>query len=98
MWHFYLGSPLRLALLYPDGTYKEIILGQNFMAGQHLQFVVPAGVWFGATPCKESEYSFVGCTVAPGFNFSDFELANRDELIRTYPDYKDLITEFTQEL
>lgn len=95
MWHFYLGGPLRLALLTPDGTYSEIILGQDILAGQHVQYVVPSGVWFGATPCPGSAFSFVGCTVAPGFEFADFELAERASLLQAFPHHVKAITEFT---
>ena len=95
MWHFYLGGPLRLALLAPDGAYSEIILGPNVLAGQHVQYVVPSGVWFGATPCSESAFSFVGCTVAPGFEFADFELAERTTLLRAFPEQAKAISEFS---
>ncbi|MBR6000397.1 MAG: cupin domain-containing protein [Oxalobacter sp.] len=96
MWHFYLGDPMRLAMLYPDGCYEEIILGKDILAGQKVQFTVPAGVWFGATPCKGSEYAFVGCTVAPGFAFADFEIAKKSDLLAAYPDQAAAIDEFGQ--
>ena len=85
IWHFYLGGPLRLAMIHPDGKTDEIILGQDIAAGQTLQYVVPAGVWFGATPCAETDFSFVGCTVAPGFDFADFEMGKRESLKSAYP-------------
>ncbi len=95
MWHFYLGGPLRLAMLHPDGRYEEIILGQDILAGQSVQFTVPAGIWFAATPCKETAFSFVGCTVAPGFEFSDFELAKKQELLDQFPHQEQAIQEFS---
>ena len=94
MWHFYLGGPMRLAMLHPDGRYEEIILGQDILAGQAVQFTVPAGAWFGATPCAGSAFSFVGCTVAPGFAFTDFELAKQSELLARYPHQAAAIREF----
>ena len=94
MWHFYLGGPMRLAMLYPDGNYKEVILGQDILAGQAVQFIVPAGVWFGATPCTDTAFSFVGCTVSPGFSFTDFELAEKQNLLALYPHQSPAIHEF----
>lgn len=85
VWHFYLGGPLRLTELHPDGGRREVVLGQDVKKGQLLQHVVSAGVWFGAAPEKGSAYSFVGCTVAPGFDFADFELAVRAELVKRFP-------------
>ena len=72
MWHFYLGAPLRLAIVRPDGTAEEILLGQDVLNGQYLQYTVPGGCWFGATPAEGSDFALVGCTVAPGFDFADF--------------------------
>ena len=95
MWHFYLGGPMRLAMLHPDGRYKEIILGQDILAKQSVQFTVPAGVWFAATPCAGSAFSLVGCTVAPGFAFADFELAKQSELLALYPHQAKAIHEFS---
>ncbi len=94
IWHFYLGGPLRLAMIHPDGRTEEIILGQDVGAGQRLQYAVPAGVWFGATPCAEADFSFVGCTVAPGFDFADFEMGTKPGLTQAYPDAANWIEEF----
>jgi predicted cupin superfamily sugar epimerase len=85
IWHFYLGGPLELLQLFPEGKIEKIVLGQDVEAGQMLQHVVPAGCWFGATPVEGSTYSFVGCTVAPGFDFDDFEMADVDALGRQFP-------------
>lgn len=97
IWHFYLGGPLRLVMISPKGTVDEIILGQNVLDGQHLQYVVPAGSWFGAHPCEGSIFSLVGCTVAPGFSFEDFELGSRAELCTLFPHAAALIQEFCPE-
>jgi predicted cupin superfamily sugar epimerase len=70
-----------------------VILGQDVAAGQTLQHVVPAGWWFGARPVKRS-YSFVGCTVAPGFDFKDYELADSATLFRRFPHLKQEIRPF----
>lgn len=78
MWHFYAGDPLIVYEKSGDGLIKETVLGSDFMRGHLSQYVVPAGAWFGAYLPKDSQYAFVGCTVSPGFDFSDFELASKD--------------------
>lgn len=74
MWHFYEGDPLIVYEKRDDGTIKETLLGRDLKNGQLLQYTVPAGVWFGAYLPEGSEFSLVGCTVSPGFDFADFEL------------------------
>lgn len=96
LWHFYLGSPLRLVQISPEGISEGIILGQDIEAGQKLQHAVPDGFWFGAKPVEESCFSFVGCTVAPGFDFSDFELGVREKLLAEFPKAEKAIREFTK--
>ena len=95
MWHFYLGGPLTVVQISPNGDVEEIVLGQGVKSGQKVQHVVPAGYWFGAYPNEGSEYSFVGCTVAPGFDFRDFEMGNRENLIKQFPNAKDIIEKLT---
>ncbi|EKD47027.1 MAG: hypothetical protein ACD_66C00251G0001 [uncultured bacterium] len=85
VWHFYLGGPLTLVQISPVGKVDRITLGQDVLNGQKIQHVVPAGYWFGAYSNSGSEFSFVGCTVAPGFDFADFEIGRRDELLRLHP-------------
>ncbi len=81
MWHFYSGSPLRLVLLDDQKSeYKEIILSNSLEANTYLQYVIPAGVWMAAEVIDKTSYSLVGCTVSPGFDFHDFEMANIDIL------------------
>ena len=94
IWHFYSGGPLELLQLHPDGNMEKVILGQDLEAGQKVQHVVPAGCWFGARPADDSPYSFVGCTVAPGFDFADLELADPADLCRVFPAFKKDILRF----
>jgi predicted cupin superfamily sugar epimerase len=96
VWHFYSGGPLRLIMISPDGKLSETILGQNNAAGELAQAVVPAGHWFGARPATGSGFSFVGCTVAPGFDFADFELGKRSEFLALWPELERIILEFTR--
>ena len=95
VWHFYAGGPLTVAQFWPDGRTAETAFGSDLAAGQKFQHVVPAGCWFGAYPGPGTEYSFVGCTVAPGFDFADFELADRAALLREFPGAGELIEKLT---
>jgi predicted cupin superfamily sugar epimerase len=85
VWHFYLGGPLALIEIHSDGKVQKTILGQDVNQGQRVQLVVQAGIWFGAYPEMGSSYSLVGCTVAPGFDFSDFEMGDRSRLLTQFP-------------
>jgi predicted cupin superfamily sugar epimerase len=73
------------------------VLGSDVSRGDQLQHVVKAGTWFGAYPEPDSEFSFVGCTVAPGFDFADFELAKREQLLNQFPNAKDVILRLTRD-
>ena len=95
LWHFHLGGPLAVAQIYPDGRVENTILGSDLRAGQRLQHAVPAGCWFGSYPCEGTEFSFVSCTVAPGFEFQDFELGSRGELLKRFPEAAELIKKLT---
>lgn len=85
VWHFYLGGPLLLIEISPEGAVREVVLGRDYAAGQKLQHVVAAGAWFGSIPQPGAGFSFVGCTVAPGFDFADFELGESDVLHKAFP-------------
>ena len=98
IWHFYLGDPLKLIEISPAGDVKKTTLGQDIASGHLLQHVVPAGHWFGAYPADGGRYSFVGCTVAPGFDFQDFELGDRKGLLKRFPDARSIIELLTPEL
>jgi predicted cupin superfamily sugar epimerase len=69
------------------------LLGNDFERGQTFQYIVPANCWFASRPAPGSAYSFVGCTVSPGFEFEDFELAKADILSKMYPQHIKIITE-----
>ena len=86
VWHFYGGDPLRLVLLYPDGSAKDVIMGSDPLKGHAVQFVVPAGVWQAGHMLEGGNYSLFGCTMAPGFTNDMFEGGNREQLINDYPD------------
>ena len=98
VWHFYTGDPLELLLLHPDGRGEVVVIGPDPLAGQYPQFTVPAGVWMGGRPVKSTPeaYAFFGCTMAPGFDYGDFEAAYRDELQGNYPQWRELIGQLTR--
>lgn len=89
VWHFYGGDPLRLVLLYPDGSSHDVILGSDHLKGQLVQFVIPAGVWQAGHMLKGGRYALFGCTVAPGFTGDIFEGGRRTDLLAMYPDRAD---------
>ena len=89
VWHFYGGDPLRLVLLYPDGSSHAVIMGSDPLKEQLVQFVIPAGVWQAGHMIQGGRYSLFGCTVAPGFTGDIFEGGKREQLLATYPDQAD---------
>jgi predicted cupin superfamily sugar epimerase len=80
VWHFYAGEPLVVHVIEPMGKHNTIFLGRNPEVEQTLQAVVPAGCWFASHVWAWKSFSVVGCTVAPGFDFEDFEMGKREEL------------------
>jgi len=94
-WHFYMGSTLELYVLNEDGTLTTFLLGRNVQEGESLQITIPRNHWFGARVAEKNSYSLLGCTVAPGFHFEDFELAKRESLIQEYPLHKNIIRALT---
>jgi uncharacterized protein len=97
MWHFYAGGGLVVHVIGGDGQHSEIPLGTDAEAGEVFQAVVKAGYWFASQVRDRGAFALVGCTVSPGFDFADFELARRDELVRQYPQHQDLIERLTRE-
>jgi predicted cupin superfamily sugar epimerase len=92
MFHFYLGDPVEMLQLWPDGLGRVVILGSDILNGMQPQVVVPRGVWQGARLLKDGRFALLGTTVSPGFEFADYESGRRDELVRSYPQFQDLIT------
>lgn len=97
VWNFYDGDPLEVIEIAPDGVCKFTVLGSNISAGESFQHIVPAGTWFGARMLGTSVFSLVGCTVAPGFVFEDFELAARSELQALFPAHHAIIESLTRQ-
>ena len=97
VWHFYAGAALTVHVITPRGGYYPLRLGADIAAGESFQAVVPAGYWFGAEVPAAGAYSLVGCTVAPGFDFADFEMGSRDQLLRQFPAQAGIIRRLTHE-
>ena len=95
VFHFYLGSPVRMLQLWPDGTGKEVLLGSDVAAGQVPQLVVPGSVWQGTRLVGESGFALLGCTVAPGFDYADYRSASRAELTAKWPAFAEQIKMLT---
>lgn len=90
-WHFYAGQTLHVHVIHPNGQYELLKLGNDLAKGESFQSVVPAGSWFASETAEGGSFSFVGCTVAPGFDFADFELAKAEELVQQFPSMEILI-------
>ena len=95
IWHFYDGSPIKIYVISKEGRLSCQIIGRDFSKGEVPQFIVSGGSWFAAEVLNENDYSLVGCTVSPGFDFNDFELKSREELISLFPRLEEVITKLT---
>ena len=91
-WHFYLGAPITIHSIAPDGHYTKTVLHNTMETGFHLQYTVDGGSWFAAEVTTPESYALVGCTVAPGFDFKDFKLAQKEALLREFPQHEALIS------
>ena len=96
VFHFYLGDPVEMLILNPDGTGRVLLLGPDILNGMQPQVVVPRDTWQGLRLLSGGNYALLGTTVAPGFEFADFITGERDELIGQYPDFRDYITSLTR--
>jgi uncharacterized protein len=91
IFHFYAGDPVTMLQLHADGRGETVVLGQDIAAGQQLQVIVPKDLWQGMFLNDGGEFALLGTTVSPGFDFADFEVGDRADLIRQYPGYAALI-------
>jgi hypothetical protein len=85
MFHFYLGDPVEMLQLHPDGSSAVLTLGRDLEGGQHVQMVVPTGVWQGTRLIGDGKVALLGCTVTPGFDFADYRSASYEELAAKWP-------------
>jgi predicted cupin superfamily sugar epimerase len=91
VFHFYLGDPVNMLQLWPDGTTKIVTLGTDLRAGQLPQAVVPGGVWQGSLLADGGNFALLGTTMAPGFDYADYETGKREELMARYPEAAGMI-------
>ncbi len=98
-WHFYLGSPFEIIEITPAGNLVKTVLGIDLLHGEVPQYTVLAGHWFGSrlkNPPDKKQFGLVGCTVAPGFDFKDFVMADRERLIVEFPQHQSIISAMTR--
>lgn len=95
-WHFYGGNALEVIELDTTGKLTSTVVGPDILNGQLLQYTVVAGNWFASRVLNGAPFSLVGCTVAPGFDFRDFEMAKRQELLQNFPIHSDIIIALTR--
>ncbi|HEV8508114.1 MAG TPA: cupin domain-containing protein [Chitinophagaceae bacterium] len=95
LWFFHLGRPLEIISI-EDEHLITLILGNDIKKGELPQVKIPANTWFAARVKNAKGFSLVSCTVSPGFDFADFSLAKREDLVQQYPHLKDVIEKFTQ--
>jgi len=96
VYHFYLGDPVELLQLHPDGSSERIILGQDLLGGQKVQHVVPRDVWQGSHLLPGGQFALLGTTMAPGYTDEDYVGGDPDELITAYPNRETLIEQLTR--
>jgi len=95
IWHFYKGSSATIYMIDEKGVLSEFFIGDNLDKNELLQVIIKKGTWFAVCINKPCSFILVGCTVAPGFNFDDFEIGKRDELLKLFPDLEKVITRLT---
>ncbi len=96
IWFYHEGLPIDLHLISPTGELSHIKIGSDPENGEMLHAIIPNGYWFGGGPAGEAGYSLISCTVAPGFDYGDFELADRSELMKLFPKHIEIIESFTR--
>ncbi|MCS6822332.1 MAG: cupin domain-containing protein [Microscillaceae bacterium] len=94
IWHFYEGSPVGIYVIDIQGNVNKYLLGRDIEQKQQFQIIIPANHWFAAEVIEPESFSLVGCTVSLGFDFQDFELARKNELLSQFPQAKDYIERF----
>jgi predicted cupin superfamily sugar epimerase len=96
IFHFYLGDPVEILQLWPDGSGKRVLIGTDIESGMAPQLVVPHGVWQGARLAAGGKFALLGCTVSPGFEYADYESGSRQLLSDAYPEHREMICALTR--
>jgi hypothetical protein len=95
-WHFYYGDTLEVIEIDETGILRSTAIGNNLLQGETFQYTVKANTWFGSRVKSGGNFSLVGCTVAPGFDFNDFELGTKEMLLQLFPNHIKIISEMTR--
>lgn len=95
-WHFYTGTPIVVTEIGTDGTLMETTLGADIADGQVFQYTVKAGHYFASEVLGRQGFALVGCTVAPGFDFRDFDMPDRQHLTDAFPHLRETIERLTR--
>lgn len=96
LFHSYAGDAVEMLQLWPDGNSKTVLIGNNLAQDHSPQVVVPGGVWQGSRLVAGGNWALLGCTVSPGFDFADFEIASRSDLLAQWPEAAEMITALTR--
>lgn len=96
IWHFYDGDAIKIHMIDRSGNYSTLSLGKDIESGEVMQFTVPHSTWFAAEVGKPGSFALVGCTVAPGFDFDDFEIGEKDILLMEFPSSEYIINKYTR--
>ncbi len=96
IWHFYDGNGVKILVIDNSGNLSEFRLGKNFDNRETLQVVIRNNQWFAAELMDRKSFCLIGCTVSPGFDFDDFQLGSRSELLKLFPRHSELIKRFTK--
>ncbi len=97
LWHYHAGDPLEIFVINPDGNLEKYYLGPQLDAGEQPQAIIFKNQWFAARVNNPTGYTLMSCTMTPGFEFADFEMAKEVELIRQYPHHRELIKRLTRQ-
>jgi len=95
IWHFYAGSRLDMHLIESNGHHRQFFLGENPELDEQHQAIIPNSTWFGSRVDQPDSYTLVSCTMAPGFEFADFDLRDREKLLREFPEHREIIERLT---
>jgi predicted cupin superfamily sugar epimerase len=95
VWHFYYGSSIKIYIIDENKKLNEITLGNDLSKGEIFQFTITKNNWFGAELIDKNSFALIGCSVSPGFDFEDFELADKDMLLKNFPQFENVIKRLT---
>jgi predicted cupin superfamily sugar epimerase len=93
-WHFYAGTSITILMIDEQGNYSEKVIGNNLEDGDLLQYTIKRYTWFASKVNNENSFSLLGCTVAPGFDFDDFVLAEKASLLKQFPQHEKVINKY----